>query len=85
MGRRDEAEKVIRQLKELSKNNYIGRYSLGEIYIALNKKEEAFEQLQEALSDHDFQLIHVKVDPWLDSLRSDHRFVELLKKTGVEQ
>ncbi|OLD75136.1 MAG: hypothetical protein AUI33_05735 [Ignavibacteria bacterium 13_1_40CM_2_61_4] len=85
MGRRDEAEKVIRQLKDLSRNSYIGRYSLGEIYIALNRKEEAFQQLQEALEEHDFQLIHVKVDPWLDSLRSDHRFLELLTKVGLEQ
>src|SRR6267143_1659642 len=84
MGRIDEAEKVIRELKELSKSRYIGVYSIGEIYVALHKKEEAFQHLKEAIENHDFLLIHMKVDPWLDSLRSDPRFLELLKKVGLD-
>jgi len=86
-GKRDKAQKVLRELKELSKRRYVSPYSIATIYIGLGEKDRAFEWLQKAYEDRSVWLIHLhlKVDPRLDSLRSDPRFTVLLKKMGLEE
>jgi TolB-like protein/DNA-binding winged helix-turn-helix (wHTH) protein/Flp pilus assembly protein TadD len=57
---------------------------LSGVYAALGEKDEAFDCLQKAYQTHDFYLSFVKVDPHLDPLRSDARFVELLRRIGLQ-
>ena len=85
-GRRDKAKKVLEELRELSQRRYVSPYSIATIYVGLGDKDQAFEWLQKAYQDRSAWLIHLhlKVDPRLDSLRSDPRFIALLKKMGLE-
>jgi serine/threonine-protein kinase len=85
--KKDKAQKILDELKKLSKRRYVSPYSIATIYIGLGEKDQAFEWLQKAYDDRSVWLIHlhVKVDPRLDSLRSDPRFTELLKKMGLEK
>ena len=85
-GRRDKAKKVLEELRELSQRRYVSPYSIATIYVGLGDKDQAFEWLQKAYQDRSAWLIHLhlKVDPRLDSLRSDPRFTALLKKMGLE-
>jgi len=53
-------------------------YYLAYPYAALGRKEEAIAALQRALEEHDEQLVWLKVDPALDSLRADPRFQKIL-------
>jgi serine/threonine-protein kinase len=79
-GRREEALKIIEQLKELiAQQRYVSPYSIALIYTGLNEKEMAFEWLDRAYNERDESYIHLKVDPRLDDLRSDPRFVERLQ------
>ncbi|HEX3248775.1 MAG TPA: protein kinase [Pyrinomonadaceae bacterium] len=52
--------------------------ALGEIDVAFKYLEESYEQREEAI-------LSLKVDPKADPLRSDPRFLALLKKIGVEK
>jgi hypothetical protein len=54
------------------------------IYAALDQKDKAFEWLTKAVEEHDFGLQDIKVEPMFDSLRSDPRFTDLLKKMNLE-
>ena len=84
-GRRDEARKVLDELHQLSKQRYVSPFYMALISMGLGQKDQAFEWLGKAYKERDHWLETLKVHPWLDSLRSDPRFIELLKKMGLEK
>jgi len=84
-GKRAEAEKGLQQLQQMSKERYVSPAAIAAIYAALGDKDEAFKWLSKAQKEHDGILVRLKVDPRYDSLRSDSRFPELLKRAGLDQ
>lgn len=55
-------------------------YETARIYAFRNRSDDAFQWLDRAVVRRDNGLASVKVDPFLRSLRSDSRYVALLKK-----
>jgi hypothetical protein len=51
----------------------------------LGDKRTALDLLEKAYEDRDWNLPWLKVDHNYDSLRSEPRFVELLKKVGLDK
>ena len=84
-GKRAEAEKVIDELKDRSKQIYVSSYHIASIYASLGDKDRAFEWLQGAYKERSDSLVYLKVDPKMDSLRSDPRFTDLLRSVGLPQ
>jgi tetratricopeptide (TPR) repeat protein len=84
-GKRAEALKILGELKTQSKRRYISPSSVAEIYAGLGEKDEAFDWLQRALTDHDIRLLLVAKGPEWASLRSDPRYAELLTRMGLPQ
>ncbi|HEV8482183.1 MAG TPA: tetratricopeptide repeat protein, partial [Blastocatellia bacterium] len=84
-GERSDALAVIEQLNELSKRRYFSPYRIALIQAGLGNDEEAFDCLEEAYARRDARLIWLKVDPALDSLRSDSRFTEMLRRVGFSE
>lgn len=83
--KRDQAKKVLDELYELSKQRYVSSFYIALIYVGLGQKDQALEWLEKAYEEHDHALETLKVDPMLDSVRSDPRFMSLLKKMGLEK
>jgi serine/threonine protein kinase/Tfp pilus assembly protein PilF len=81
-GRKAEALQIIRELQERSKKEFIPSFSIATVYLGLGMKDEAIRNLQKSYDEGSFYMIHLKVDPLLDSLRSDPRFVEILRNVG---
>lgn len=79
-GRRDEAIKIVNELLERSKNEYISPYDVAIIYVGLRDRERAFEQLEKAYNDRAGWMIHLNVDPIFDPIRSDPRYTELVHR-----
>jgi hypothetical protein len=52
-------------------------------YTALGEKEEAFRFLEQSYSEHAVEITFLKVAPEFDPLRSDPRFQDLLRRTGL--
>src|SRR5207248_2334869 len=84
-GRREEAQRVLEELNELSKDRYVPPYRLAEIYAALGERNQAFAYLEQAYQAHAMHLCNLKVEPTLDSLRADVRFTDLLRRVGLAQ
>jgi TolB-like protein/Tfp pilus assembly protein PilF/DNA-binding winged helix-turn-helix (wHTH) protein len=82
-GRKNAAEGVIAQLKELSKKRYVSGYFPALIYARLGDKDRAFEWLEEAYDSQDLWMRWLKVDPAFDAIRSDPRFASLLRRLGL--
>jgi TolB-like protein/Tfp pilus assembly protein PilF len=80
-GNKTEALKTLDQLKELSKQRYVTAYSFAIVYLGLSDKEEALRWLQKSYQDRaGYNIVSIKVDPFLDPLRGEPRFEELVAK-----
>src|SRR6266536_249759 len=80
MGRRGDAENVISKLNDLAKSEYVSHYNLAISYASLGDKERTFTELEKAFDDHDRLCIETKFDFFMDPVRSDPRFREILKR-----
>ena len=74
---------MIEELKERSKRSYISPTIIAFIYTGLGEKDQAFAWLDKAYDGRDFILVMLKVDPTYDSLRSDPRFLDLMRRVGL--
>ena len=81
-GQENEAQKINRELRELSKNRYVPSYLFAKIEIALGNKKEALSRLEEALANGDSFLPWMKVEWSFDRLRGDPQFEDLLRRVG---
>jgi eukaryotic-like serine/threonine-protein kinase len=70
-------------LQEVSKRGYVSSYNMSEIYARLEQKQEALASLERAYRERDSNLTYMKVEPAFDSIRSDPRFQELLRRLAI--
>ena len=63
--------------------NPIGWYRLAEINTYLGDHDQAFQCLEKALNERPDWIPFLKVEPTLDPLRSDPRFIALLRQMGL--
>ena len=82
-GQRNKAQKMIDELNEQSKREYVWPYNIAIIYVALGEKDQAFKCLEKACDDGSEDLIYLNVDQMFDSLRSEPRFKKLLRRIGL--
>ncbi len=59
---------------------YISPYQIAATYADLGDKDHAFQWLSTAYQEHDTNLIQLRTDFTMDSLRSDPRYAELVRK-----
>ena len=83
LGKRNEALAVLEKLK--TTDQYVSPTELAILYAGLGDKEKAFDALEKAFAAHDLQLQFLKVDSHYDSLRSDARFQDLLRRVGLPE
>jgi serine/threonine-protein kinase len=80
-GNKAEAEKLLDELKKLSKERYVSDYSFALVYLGLGNKEEALRWLEQSYEDRAGSDIgYIRVDRLLDPLRGDPRFEALAEK-----
>lgn len=84
-GKRGEAQQIIYELQEQSKQKYVSPYFIAVIYSGLGQKDWAFEWLEKAYEERHPYLALLKVEPVFDNLRADRRYMELLRKVGLPQ
>lgn len=76
------ARRMAEQLKDAAKDS--DWFFLAGVYAALGDKDEAFAALNNAYKKRDFFLVFLKVHPYMDPLRSDPRYIELLRRIGAD-
>jgi serine/threonine-protein kinase len=82
-GKKGEARAVLDELKQISQTQYVPADRIALIYAGLGENDEAFAWLEKAYEEHAFHMGWLKVEPRWDSLRSDPRFQELVRKVGL--
>jgi TolB-like protein/DNA-binding winged helix-turn-helix (wHTH) protein/Tfp pilus assembly protein PilF len=84
-GNSAEAQKLLLQLREQSTHSYVSPYYMGIVYLAMGKNDAAMDWLEKAFADRSNGLVFLKVEPELDSLRSNPRFAALERKLKFPQ
>ena len=84
-GRKSDALEIIKQLDELNKKQHVERYNVAVIYAALGEKDKAFAELEKAFTTRDWGIARLSVDPFLDPLRDDPRFKDLLRRMKLPE
>jgi Tfp pilus assembly protein PilF len=79
-GNKAEAEKLLADLVSESKKQYVSPYYFAVVYVGLGEREKAMDWLEKAYADRSNGLVFLKVEPELDDLRSNPRFVILRQK-----
>lgn len=83
-GKDDEARYIIEELNTLEQNKYVSSYDKALIYIELGDRDQAFEYLDKAFQEKASYVTYIKIDPKVDSLRSEPRFDEILRKMNLQ-
>jgi tetratricopeptide (TPR) repeat protein len=81
IGKHDEARAILNTIVEQRSQEWVTAYEIAIIYTWLGDRDSAFSWLTLAEREHAVGFTFVRVDPHLESLRSDPRFEELLRGT----
>jgi tetratricopeptide (TPR) repeat protein len=82
-GKRREALDIIAQFKELSQSKYVDGCMVAAIYAGLGDNDHAIDWLNKAYEERSASIVFLKVDPFLDSVRADPRFQDLVRRVGL--
>jgi TolB-like protein/Tfp pilus assembly protein PilF len=79
-GRRQHAIGILNELTELSSSRYVAARALAEVHVGLDDPDNAFAWLDKAFQQRNGWLIHIRDNPRYDRLRSDARYVDLVRR-----
>ncbi|HEX6730278.1 MAG TPA: tetratricopeptide repeat protein, partial [Pyrinomonadaceae bacterium] len=82
-GQRERSLAVLAKMKEAEKTNYILSYWTAIHYANLGDKEAAWAELEKGYRNHDWFMPRLKTDPFIEPLRSDPRYKEMLKRLNL--
>jgi tetratricopeptide (TPR) repeat protein len=83
MGNKLKALQVIEQLQVAAKQRYVSPYHLALIYTGLGAHEQALDNLEKAADERYNWLVFIPVEPMFDTLRSEPRFISLVRRIGL--
>jgi eukaryotic-like serine/threonine-protein kinase len=75
----------VEQLTSPSDHGYVPPSFIASLYARLGESDHAFEWLAKAYQERDSDLVFLKVEPVWDNLRSDPRYMDLLRRVGLSQ
>jgi tetratricopeptide (TPR) repeat protein len=84
VGRKADTEKVLRDLEQESTKVFVSPYLIATLYATLGDKDAAFKFLEKAYSEKSLDISwNLKADLRIDNLRTDPRYQNLLRRTGL--
>ena len=84
-GQRDKAEEIINRMRNLAKTQYLPACRIAAIYLALDQRDKAFDELNKAFEARDWELFRMNADWYWNTARDDPRFKDLLKRLNLPQ
>jgi tetratricopeptide (TPR) repeat protein len=82
-GKKSEVGPILASLTRTSERRYVSPVNFALIYTFLGDKDQAFRWLEKAYEERSTALPGLAQDPLYDGLRSDPRFVEMVRRIGL--
>ena len=76
---------ALEELKKTSLKGYIPPFNLAIVYLGLGDRARALDYLEQAYDNNSQWMPYLRGDRIFDPLRSEPRFVALLRKLGFEK
>ncbi|HTK82086.1 MAG TPA: protein kinase [Bacteroidota bacterium] len=84
-GKIEEAEKVLDQLVAFSKGGNAVSFQIAAVYAGMGENDKAFDWLEKGYVEQNSSLAYLKITPFFAGLKSDPRYIAMLKKLGLEK
>jgi TolB-like protein/Tfp pilus assembly protein PilF len=82
-GKREEASKILIELKELSRKKYVPHSAFSILYLGLDDIDESVRHVERAIEEDEMDMYWLRTGTIWKKLRSDPRFGGLLKKANL--
>ena len=83
-GRQTEARAVLEELLKSSTNRFVSPYNIALIYNGLDERDETLAWLERGFAQREPKTVFLKVEPKWNNLRSDPRFIDLIKRMNLQ-
>jgi tetratricopeptide (TPR) repeat protein len=82
-GRRTDALRLLAELKRRKQAGYVPAAAFVNAYLGLDDNEQTFVWLDQAYKEQSNIMQYIKVQPYFDPIRADPRFVDLVRRVGL--
>jgi eukaryotic-like serine/threonine-protein kinase len=82
-GNRARARSILTELEEASAQTYVPSYWFAVVHAGLGENDQALQYLERAYEERSTVLAYLLIDPRLEPLRNDPRFVNLANRLGA--
>ncbi|MBI1825172.1 MAG: protein kinase [Planctomycetes bacterium] len=82
-GHEQEARELLTKRLELAKTQYMPPSDIAAIYVGLGEFDAAIQWLEKGYEAHDTWMVFLSMLPQFEPLRSDPRFVDILRRVGL--
>jgi tetratricopeptide (TPR) repeat protein len=76
-------EESVARLREFARHRYVSPVGFAMMETALGRVDRAFDHLEQGIKEHASHVIHLKVEPAFDAVKTDNRFLKLLEKLNL--
>ena len=84
-GREPEAREVLEKMYRLAERWHVPPVQIAFVHVGLGEKQQALDLLERAYAQRSWELVFMQVEPWLDDLREEPRFIRLQEKMGFPE
>jgi TolB-like protein/tetratricopeptide (TPR) repeat protein len=79
-GRRADAQAILDEMTRVSSHRYVAARAIAEVHLGLGDVDQAFAWLDKAFEQRNGWLIHIRENPRYDRLRTDARYLDLVRR-----
>jgi TolB-like protein/Tfp pilus assembly protein PilF/predicted Ser/Thr protein kinase len=76
---------IIELLTNKARTEYVSPYEISTYYALMGDREQTFDWLERAYKERSGRLEYIKAEDFFDALRSDPRYLDLLRRMGLPQ
>jgi tetratricopeptide (TPR) repeat protein len=82
VGNRAEAERLANSLATAAETRYTCAYEVGSVFLRLGQTDKAVQWIRRGLDERCDCMVWLKSEPWMNPLRVDPRYADLVKRVG---
>ena len=83
-GRKAEALAILEELTVGGDKKNVPAFEIALVYIGLGENQKAIQLLEKSYEQHEYLFPYLKIDPNLDPLRHEQRFIDLLERADFK-